>query len=205
MITRRNLMLTSTAAAAGGAFDPAPATAHRTGPLVPLREELRVRTLSAYRSPTSGRLILFTDGPVAPRKLIKPDVLNAVFGKGTDAVLAQPDHWRMIDAGWFDDADLYMPTGYDDPALQDWHAVHDPRVEAHDLLIDLFADRDLWFGGGTIPELNLTFMRHPQSPRFVTAHLTELSDLPRLRQYLAERTRWLTLDLVVHDGWPETE
>lgn len=204
MITRRNLMATSAAAAAGGAFHPIPSTARDAGPAMPLRAELRVRALSVYQSPSSGRFILAADGPSEPRKLIKPDVLNAVFGKGTDAVLTQPDHWRMIDAGWFDDEHLYMPTEFEDPAYQDWHAFHDPRVEAHDLLIGLFEDRDVWFGG-TIPELGLGFIRHPVSPRFVTAHLTDRSDLLGLQQYLAERTRWITLDPVVRDDWHDTE
>jgi len=201
MITRRNLMATSAAAAVVGTLQPEPSAARPRPHATPLRAPLRVRNLHAFPS-HSGRLILASDGDFQPRKLIRRDVLNAVFGEGTDKVLGQPDHWEMIDAGWFGDEDLYLPTGFDDPAYLDWCEYYDPRVQAHDLLFGFVEDEHMWWGGGEIPEVGLVFMRHPQSPRLVTAHFTDWSGLARLEKYLAERTQWLTLDPVIRETPP---
>ena len=85
--------------------------------------------------PTSdGRLLLCSDSPETPPTLIKSAALERAFGPGTDLLLQQPDHWRMIDEGWFVGDDLYEPTDFEDPAFLIW-------TEAHDFLYDLFRDR----------------------------------------------------------------
>lgn len=177
MFSRRNLMATSAAAAAVGTLYPEPSTARPGARVMPLRAPLRAHNLFAFPS-DSGRLTLATDVDFQPRKLIKRGVLNAVFGKGTDAVLTQPDHWEMIDAGWFGDENLCLPTGFDDPAYLDWCEYCDPRVQVHDLLFGFVENEHMWLGGGRTPEVGLVCMRHPQSPRLVTVHFTDWSGLP---------------------------
>ncbi|MDU8943495.1 hypothetical protein [Ovoidimarina sediminis] len=110
MITRRRFM----AATATGPFA-LPKTAS-TAPRQPLKAEPRVRTLH-WREAEDGRLVLFSDGSPEPRKLIKEEALDRMFGSGTHLVLQQPDHWRMIEEGWFVEEDLYQPQGIDEAPL----------------------------------------------------------------------------------------
>ena len=105
MITRRNFIATSAAAASSPVALQAAEEQHVR---LPLKAMPKVRTLSV--KPTrDGRLLLFSDGPESPQKLIRPKALERAFGPGTDLVLRQPDHWRMIDEGWFAEEDLYEP------------------------------------------------------------------------------------------------
>lgn len=134
MITRRDFIVTSAATASSPL---AVQAANERDVRLPLKAQPRVRTLFT-KSTGDGRLLLFSDGPESPSKLIKPEALERTFGPGTDLVLQQPDHWRMIEEGWFADEDLYEPTEFEDPAFRIWHANYRPETEAHDLLYDLF-------------------------------------------------------------------
>ena len=130
MITRRNFIVTSAAAASSPVALQAAEEQHVR---LPLKAMPKVRTLSV--KPTrDGRLLLFSDGPESPQKLIRPKALERAFGPGTDLVLRQPDHWRMIDEGWFAEEDLYEPAEFEDLAFRIWHANYRPETEAHDLL-----------------------------------------------------------------------
>lgn len=188
MISRRRF-ITSGAASPLALQKPANAS-----PRQPLKAEPKVRTLH-WKEADNGRLILFSDGSPEPSKLVKDDVLDRMFGSGTHLVLHQPDHWHMIEAGWFIEEDLHQPTDIDDPAYRIWHANYKPEVEAHDLLYDLFQDRITGPFGAYIPELGLELAEHPSTPRLALAKLGHEGDLPILAEAIASRTSWLVIHL----------
>jgi hypothetical protein len=163
-------------------------------PQQPLKAEPRVRTLH-WRETEDRRIILFSDGSPEPSKLIKDEVLDRMFGSDTHLVLQQPDHWRMIEEGWFNEEDLYQPTDIDDPAYRTWHANYKPEVEAHDLLYDLFQDRISGPFGAIIPELGLVLAEHPTTPRLALAKLNNEWCLPSFVEEVTRLTRWLNVDL----------
>lgn len=93
MISRRDFIVTTAATASSPL---AVHAAEKTDARLPPIAQPRVRTL--FTKPTGdGRLLLFSDGPETPSKLIRPEALERAFGSGTDLVLQQPDHWRMIE------------------------------------------------------------------------------------------------------------
>ena len=190
MITRRDFIVTSAATASSPW---ALQASEKQDVLLPLRALPRVRSLSA--KPTGdGRLLLISDGPEAPPKLIRLEALERAFGPGTDLVLQQPDHWRMIDEGWFAEEDLYEPTDFEDPAFRIWHASYRPETEAHDLLYDLFQDQITGPFGARLSDLGLELGEHPSTPRYATAKLDSAWCLPRLTDEVAARTVWLVVD-----------
>ncbi len=191
MITRRVFIVTSAATASSPL---AVHAANERDVRLPLKAQPQVRTL--FTKPTvDGRLLLFSDGPEKPSKLIKPEALERAFGPGTNLVLQQPDHWRMIEEGWFAEEDLYEPTEFEDPAFGIWHANYRPETEAHDLLYDLFSDQITGPFGARIPNLGLELGEHPSTPRYATAKLDGSWCLPHLSAEVAERTSWLVVDL----------
>lgn len=187
MITRRRF-IAATATSPLAVPDPTSAS-----PQQPLKAVPMVRTLH-WRETDDGRLILFSDGSPEPRKLIKEEALDRMFGSGTHLVLQQPDHWRMIEEGWFGGEDLYQPMDLDDPAYQVWHANYKPEVEAHDLLYDLFQDRITGPFGASIPELGLELAEHPSTPRLALAKLNHEGCLPLLEEAITMRTSWLSIN-----------
>lgn len=190
MITRRDFIVTTAATASSPL---AVHAANERDVRLPLKAQPQVRAL--FTKPTGdGRLLLFSDGPVSPSKLIKPEALERAFGPGTDLVLQQPDHWRMIEEGWFAEDDLYEPTEFEDPAYRIWHANYRPETEAHDLLYDLFRDQITGPFGARIPDVGLELGEHPSTPRYATAKLDGDWCLPHLRAEVAERTSWLVID-----------
>lgn len=189
MITRRNFIAASAATASGSLAVGAAEEDRR----LPLKAEPRVRTLQA-RPAENGRLLLISDGPEAPPKLIRPEALERAFGPGTERVLYQPDHWRMIDEGWFMDDDLYEPSDGEDAAFDIWRANYRPEVEAHDLLYDLFQDDITGPFGVRIAKYGLELGEHPSTPRYATAKLDGAGYLPGLAAEVARRTRWLVIE-----------
>ena len=190
MITRRNFIVTSAAAASSPVALQAAEEQHAR---LPLKAMPKVRTLSA--KPTrDGRLLLFSDGPETPQKLIRSEALERAFGPGTNLVLLQPDHWRMIDEGWFAGEDLYDPTEFEDPAFRIWHANYRPETEAHDLLYNLFHEQMDGPLGSRLPDLGLELGEHPCTPRYATAKLDGDWCLSRLAEEIAARTTWLVVD-----------
>ncbi|PVZ48382.1 hypothetical protein [Thalassobacter stenotrophicus] len=196
MFTRRDFIATSAATASSPLAGHA---ANERDVRLPLKAQPRVRTL--FTKPTGdGRLLLFSDGPKSPSKLIKPEALERAFGPGTDLVLQQPDHWRMVEAGWFAEEDLYEPTDFEDPTFLIWHANYRPETEAHDLLCDLFRDHVTGPFGAGLPDLRLELGEHPSTPRYATATLDGDWCLPRLMDEVAARTAWLVDDGVIASG-----
>lgn len=189
MITRRNFIVASAATASSSLAEGAIAEQRS----LPLRARAKVRTVHA-KQVHDGRLVLFSDGPEAPQKLIKQVALERAFGRGITQILLQPDHWRMIEEGWFSGEDLYQPADFDDPAFRIWQANYKPETEAHDLLYDLLGDRMANPFSGRIPELGLELGEHPSTPRYATAKLEGEWCLPRLRDEVAARTSWLVIE-----------
>lgn len=192
MITRRQFFKNSTAVVAAGVTQ----TAEPTLGSVPLRAEPRVRWLHPIRT-ADDRILLRGDGPIEPQPLIRREVLDAAFGVGTHALLLQPDHWRMIEAGWFCGDDLFLPQERTDADYENWMAFHRPEVEAHDMLLELFGMHDFWLFGGRIEALGLTFERHPTAPRFVTVKLDQEGLLSGLTTAVSDLTDWIRIDQVV--------
>ena len=190
MITRRNLMATFAATGAG--------ILHANGshfpeePLPPLPMTLRIRKLHLTPE-ASDTFVIATDAPIDPPALIKPEVVDDAFGAGTHRLLSQPDHWRMIEAGWFSGNDLYLPYDIDDPAYRIWCAYYAPKTEAHDLLLDLFGG-GLMPGGGTISELGLSFAEHPCTPRLAMVKLINEFMLPQLQAEVSALTKWIEIE-----------
>lgn len=191
MITRRDFIITTAATASS----PLALRAAISQPLkIPLKALPKVRSLK-LQSARDGRLLFLSDGPKIPPSLIRPEALEREFGPGTDLVLNQPDHWRMIEEGWFAQEDLYEPTDPYDPAFLVWHANYRPETEAHDLLYDHFSDRIDGPIGAYNSELGLELAEHPSTPRYATAKLDSEYCLPRFEAELAARTSWLVIDL----------
>ena len=156
-------------------------------PLRPLTAEKRPRKLLVRHEP-DGRCLIVSDGPTAPRDLIRPAVIDRVFGPGVYATLSQPDHWRMIDAGWFGGDDVFTPVPQGDPAYQVWCSWYRPEVEAHDLLMEAFSDRNFGPFGIYIADCGLTLAEHPSTPRYATARVEHSCFLPELAKQVIART-----------------
>ncbi|WP_294613823.1 hypothetical protein [uncultured Roseovarius sp.] len=138
--------------------------------------------------------MLVSDGSAVPRPLIRQNAIERIFGSDIYDTLSQPDHWCMIDAGWFDDTDLFMPLPQGDPAYLTWCECYRPEVEAFDILLDIFGERALSPFGLIVPEFDLTLAEHPSTPRFATATVEDASVLPELAKYVASRAEWVTID-----------
>lgn len=190
MITRRNFIVATAATASSPLAEGAKAEQWDS---LPLRALPKVRTIYAKRT-HDGRLLLVSDGRETPQKLIKPEPLERAFGRGITRLLPQPDHWRMIEEGWFSGEDLYQPVDSSDPALWIWKANYRPATEAHDLIYDLLGDQMVDPISGRIRELGLELGEHPCTPRYATAELVGESFLPRLADAVAVRTTWMVID-----------
>ena len=191
MLTRRDFII---GAAAALTALPDLASPMLEAPLRPLRVNHESRTLVVQKEP-DGRCLIVSDGPKAPRNLIRRDAIDRVFGAGVYDSLCQRDHWRMIDAGWFAGDDLFMPVPLGDPAYLIWCARHRPENEAHDLLSDLFLDRAFGPFGVYIPEFGLTLAEHPNTPRYATARLDSEYFLPSLAEHASQQAPWLSFSL----------
>jgi hypothetical protein len=116
----------------------------------PLRATPKHRRLFPKRE-EGGSWLFHSDGPYEPRKVIRPDIIERVFGEGAFNRLSQRDHWAMIEAGWFSGSDLHLPVPLGDPTYDVWKGYYHPVTEAHDLLRHLFAGKySAVCGGGVI-------------------------------------------------------
>lgn len=190
MINRRDFLIQSAASLTAAISLASPVKAL---PPRPLRARPRLRTLFAEPR-KNGTYLLVSDGSPVPRPLIRPAAIERVFGSDIYATLLQPDHWRMIDAGWFDDTDLFMPVPQGDPAYLTWCEHYRPEVEAFDFLLDIFGERALSPFGLIVPEFDLTLAEHPSTPRFATATVEDVSALPELANYVASKAEWVAID-----------
>lgn len=172
---------------------PSPSLAADQRPDLPLKAELRLHELH-LEPRQDGRFILLGGGPLSPRKLIRPEALARAFGKGTCEAIVQPDHWAMIEAGWFGEDDLYMPDDFDDPQYRIWYANYRPECEAHDLLYDLFRDSLEGFFFRSLPSLGLDFAEHPCSPRLATVKLDHESFIQPLITAVEAQTKWIVIN-----------
>lgn len=147
-------------------------------------------------SQPSGKILLRTDAPDTPRALIRPEILDSLWGAGAYEAIPQPLHWQMIDAGWFSGAELWEPFEGETPEWVTWRSLHHPECEAHDLLATLFGISSHYiFGGGDLPELGLELHEHPSSPRHATATVSAARFLGKLAEEIARRTDQVSLPL----------
>jgi hypothetical protein len=196
MTTRRTFIIASATCAAAVA---ATASLARS-PLQPLRAEPRPRQLFLQHRKV-GRLDeaydIFTDAPSKPRPIIRRAVIDEVFGPDVYDTLEQPDHWRMIDAGWFagsDLDDLEDPERAFDPLVLQWHAWHKPTSEAYWLLLDLFPEAQFPFGSAYLDAYDLLFGIHPCTPMKAEVSLRNSWRIEEFAAELALRSPELRLD-----------
>jgi len=187
---RRDFLIRSATALTSAAAFAGPVHA---APPAPLRAKQTLRRLRAQRRPR-GDYLLVSDGSASPRQLIRKDAVERVFGVGVFETLAQPDHWRMVDAGWFGEEDLFTPQPNGDPAYVTWCATYRPEIEAFELLMEVFSDRVFCPVGLDLPEFSLTLAEHPCTPRYATATIDDPAVLPVLAAYVAGRTEWVSID-----------
>lgn len=136
-----------------------------------------------------GAWLLHSDGPEAPPPTVRRDVIDKVFGTGTYDTLYLPDHWAMIEAGWFSGTDLHHPIPVVDEVYDVWRAFHHPVCEAHDLIADVFDD--LYSPAPGCPgmlRLGIEMAEHPCTPRMATARIRSDHQLSNLAAELARRT-----------------
>jgi hypothetical protein len=191
MLNRRSFLAASVMAAVAATL-PAQAFAP-----APLRAQPKHRRIFPRREET-GSWLLHSDGPYEPRKVIRGEVIEAVFGTGTYDHLSQRDHWEMIEAGWFSGADLHLPVPLGDPTYDVWKGYYNPVTEAHDLIRTLFSTK---YPGGlswlhTLPN-GVTLAEHPSTPRYATARIQ--SDIDLLRCVLDVASMGRLVELVLPD------
>ncbi|MBF9060309.1 twin-arginine translocation signal domain-containing protein [Rhodobacterales bacterium HKCCSP123] len=195
MITRRSFLQTAAVGAVATPMSSEATTTKETatgeGLQRPLRAEPRRRIIHARRGP-SGGLRLYSDGSPDSRPLVRQEVLERAFGRGVSQSLEQPDHWRMIDEGWFEGDDLYDLTDLGSWDYAVWQANYHPECEAHDLLYQFFGT-ELMPGGGVNEEVGLAFSEHPCTPRLATVTLLDPDRLPDLATRVADLTEWVDI------------
>jgi hypothetical protein len=163
MLNRREFLAGSTAIASAAMALPAAAFKPQ-----PLRAVPRLRRIFAKRE-DRGSWLLYSDGPSEAPKVIRAEVIEEVFGAGTCNTLTLPDHWAMIEAGWFSGGDLYQPVPLGEDVYDVWRGYYHPVTEAHDLLRAVFAPKyGLMRWGGRLPN-GLDLAVHPSTPRYATA------------------------------------
>ncbi|GGE57447.1 twin-arginine translocation signal domain-containing protein [Actibacterium pelagium] len=200
MITRRKFLKTAAASTAatplaenaGATPDERSADRSRR----PLRAEPRRRIIFAKSAP-NGALRLYSDGSPDPRPLIRTEALEREFGKGIEQSLRQPDHWRMIDEGWFKGDELFELNDLGSWSYAVWKANYHPECEAHDLLFEFFRS-GMFPGGGINKEFDLAFSEHPCTPRFATVTLLNENRLTKLATRVAALTEWVS---IARDAW----
>jgi hypothetical protein len=154
--------------------------------IVPLRAEPRMRRIFPRAEP-DGVWRLESDAPSRPRQIVRKEVIERAFGPGTYDTLGHPDHWRMIDAGWFQPEDLHLPGPLGDPTYLVWRAFHHPMNEAHDILSGLFtASPGLGRWRGARLSNGLTLCDDAGAPRHATARVHGDLDLVRVAEEVAQ-------------------
>lgn len=189
MLTRRMFLAVGASLTALGTMTGLPALSR---PLQPMRDTRRPLRLGLHADP-QGRFVIASDAPACLQPLIRPEVVDCVFGAGTNDSLTQPDHWRMIETGMFSVEALYTPS-QQDAAFHMWHACHKPTSEAYEALIGLFEEGTGSLCGWRVPEFGLSFVEHPCTPRLALVTLERLEDIPRLAGAITERDDSITLD-----------
>ena len=164
----------------------------------------RLRQLHLEPSETGG-LVIKSDALPHPRRLVRPEIIDQIWGPGTYETLRQPIHWQMIDDGWFGPEELWFPFLNEEESdeeypeltqeLFDWYVYHQPACEAHDILAGLFGvSYHFITGPGKVPELGLTLSEHPSSPRYATAKLEGPDCIIPFANEVERRSQYLKVD-----------
>lgn len=184
MLQRRDFLLSAASATALAPMIGAPAIAR---PRAPLRALPKIHHL--YTHPGGyNDLTVTAEGPSEPQPLIRAEVLDRAFGRSVAETLSQPDHWRMIEEGWFSGSDLYTPNDYFDPAYMEWHRFHKPTSVAVELMLEAFPETyEETLMAYHVPGLPLRLEQHPCSPPYIRAALAWEEALPDLIAALRSR------------------
>lgn len=133
MITRRNFLFGS------GALTLSPVVSRvadyyaQTAEPLMLRPERVERVFYIHPEPQGLRLV--TDAVEFPRPVVHASALEEKFGEGSFNRFTQRDHWRLIEEGYFSEAETYIPN-VATSALDIWLANYSPHAEAFHLLHD---------------------------------------------------------------------
>ena len=144
-----------------------------------------------------GKVLIKTDAPERPRHLIKPEIIDSVWGRGAYDILHQPLHWKMIDSGWFGDDDLYYPFEQGTHEYEAWFGYYQPACEAHDLLAGLLGVDNFWFTDPKDVGYGLEFMLHPSTPRYATAKLEGPQWIKEFQEMIEGKASYLSVDTVM--------
>lgn len=154
-----------------------------------------LRRVLHFEHSHSGQVLIKSDAPPTPRHLVKPEVIDGIWGYGAYAVMRQPLHWHMIDNGWFDEDDLWFP--FDDMSDEHWEwlAYYQPACEAHDIICGLFGlVTSISDDRSSAPDIGLYCGLHPSTPRYVTAKLYSSSWIPMFKEAVEQRSKFITVD-----------
>lgn len=189
-MNRREFLSATTAMASVAMVPPAAAFTPQ-----PLRALPRFRRLYVERE-ERGSWLFYSDGPTEAQQLVRFEVIERTFGAGTYATLSQPDHWRMIEEGWFAGGDLHQPLPIADPTHDVWRSFYHPVVEAHDLLSDALAGLYAkgWRFACTLPN-GLTLAEHPSTPRYATARARSIFALTHIAEDVERQSRGVVIVL----------
>ena len=147
-----------------------------------------------FEERTDGTLLLKTDAPSTPRKLVKKEVIDGVWGNGAYEFMRQPIHWAMIDAGWFDEDELWYPFDGFTEEYVNWASYYQPACEAHDLMCDTFGVVNFGIMSPKLPDIGLQMAEHPCTPRYATAKLLNKSWIPTFTEAVRARGAHFEID-----------
>ncbi len=142
-----------------------------------------------------GQILIKSDASPTPRPLIKPDVIDGIWGPGAYSLMRQPLHWHMIDMGWFDHEDLWFPFNEMTEEHCVWLAYYQPACQAHDIICEIFGlvpsiSEEL----SSSPDIGLHCAIHPSTPRYVTAKLYGPEWIPVFKKAVEQESKLVTVD-----------
>lgn len=155
------------------------------------------RTLHLEQS-HKGMVLIKTDAPDKPRHLIKPEVIDSIWGRGAYEIMPQSLHWKMIDSGWFGEEDLWFPFEKNSPEYEVWFGYFQPACEAHDLISNLLGVNNFWFIDPKDVGYGLEFMLHPSTPRYATVKLEGPQWISGFKELVESKAAHLTVETEVH-------
>ena len=147
-----------------------------------------VRHLHFQEQP-DGKLLIVSDASPNPRPLIKPYIIEEIWGPGAYELLRQPMHWQMIDSGWFEEDDLWYPFDQDCNELDVWNAFYHPVCEAHDIVCRVLGISSIFIVKSGRSDLGLQVAEHPSTPRYATAKLNNEGYVRHFAAEIHSRTK----------------
>lgn len=142
-----------------------------------------------------GKLLIVSDGSPNPRPLIKPNIIEEIWGPGAYSLLRQPLHWQMIDSGWFSEDDLWYPFNEDCEELDIWNAFYHPVCEAHDIVCRILGISSIFIMKSSRSDLGLQVAEHPSTPRYATAKLYNRGYIHKFVSEVHSRTKHVIVSL----------